>query len=670
MHIPNHKTLHAFLTTHSQANNAFALLKGLTMWLRQGKAKRAPERMNLLIQTLQQDPQLCQQTATVLCRWLCSLRLYPLFISAGIFSRDGFSRELIDRLYEKFNPSYKDPNALRDVFLRLFIRASDRYWLTAIPTKTWLKLFHILRHHTPESDRETAHRYLRREGFHAIEMLSIWVAAEALEPNLIRLDNKLLDRDSAFVALKREVSMWLTAKVKKQDFDDSHLQVMLAQCRQQVEALRKKGTGAGAGSSMNVAHLLQRLEQTFERLILLLNVFTGQTIKASCLLNVAGTLAIASAEQHSVSRLWKSSVRMLSRSITQNTSGHGEHYITRSKKEYMGMVWSAAGGGVLIALMALLKIYLGRQLHNPLMYGIVSGLNYGLGFALIFMLHFTVATKQPAMTASRFAAVVERNERGVAVNMKLAQLLVDVVRSQIAAVAGNVIVAISVALLVGGGFWLMQGQPILTADEVAYQLKSVNPFGATLWYAAIAGVWLFLSGIISGFLDNRADYLNLRMRLQYHPVWRKMLPEKWRIRLADYVHKNYGSLGGNVCFGMLLGMTAFAGHALGLPLDIRHVAFSSANVGYAAASGGVGVWMFVQSVVFVLLIGCVNLWVSFSLTLAVALRARETKIDSWWSIWRCVRDIVKARPLSLVLPVNLPADDTTKQEAQKYSELK
>ena len=315
--------------------------------------------------------------------------------------------------------------------------------------------------------------------------------------------------------------------------------------------------------------------------------------------------------------------------------------------------------------MALLKIYLGRQIENPLMYGLMSGLNYGLGFALIFMLHCTVATKQPAMTAARFAAVVERNDKGTAVNMKLAQLLVDVMRSQFAAVMGNVLVAISVAMVVAGVYRVTAGVPILTASEVAYQFKSVNPIGATLWYAAIAGVWLFLSGIISGFLDNRADYLNLRMRLRYHPVLKRLLPEKWRAKLADYVHKNYGSLGGNVCFGMLLGMTAFVGHALGLPLDIRHVAFSSANIGYAAVAGG-AVWLFVQSVVFVLLIGLVNLWVSFSLTLSVALRSRETKIDSWWAIWQCVRQIVRERPLSLILPVTLAADDADSGRVAKH----
>ena len=664
---PKDHTLSEFLAEQVAQHNAFTLLQGLAVWLRQRKGKRAEHRVNLLIATLQQNPELCQKTAELLAKWLGSLRLYPLLISAGIFSRKGFRDELVARLYEHFNPAYKDPNDLRDVFALLLVNERDVRWMIAIPEQTWLHLFHLIWQKTPVNQRDTLRRYVRWEGFHAIEMLSIWIAAEALEPDLVRLDPKLLDRDSAFVAFKRETHAWLAAHVQHQTFDDSHLQVMLQQCRDKVEKLRKLGTGSGAGASMDVAHLLERLDQTFNRIVLLLTTFADEKPKLANLLHLTGILACATAEQQSVSRLWKRSVGMLARSITQNTSDHGEHYITRSKKEYMGMVRSAAGGGVLIALMALFKIvYVGRHITNPFAYGVAAGLNYGLGFALIFILHFTVATKQPAMTASRFAAAVERSESGHAVNQKLAQLLIDVVRSQVAAVAGNVVVAMTLAMLIALVYRFTQGVPILTEAEVAYQIHSVNPWGATLWYAAIAGLWLFCSGIISGFLDNRCDYLNLRMRLRQHPVLKRLLPEKLRGKVADYLHANYGSLMGNVCFGMLLGMTGFVGHALGLPLDIRHVAFSSANIGYAAVAGHEGLWVFIQSVFFVLLIGAVNLVVSFMLTLWVALRSREAKIDSWLGIFQCAWQQIRAQPMNLFYPKDLPADANGQGQPEKH----
>ncbi|WP_051255640.1 site-specific recombinase [Conchiformibius kuhniae] len=652
----NPNNLNAFIAEKVESNAPFGLLLGLSQWLRHGKAKHAAERVRLLRRTLAADVELCGKTAVLLSRWLCHLRLYPLFISVGIFSREGFAREMLGRWYEKFNPAYKDLSDLRDIFAQIFREERDTEWLEAVPVGEWLRLLNLLRYHTPEQNRQTARTYMRQEGLYAVEMLSIWVAAEELEPDLIRLDPKLLDRDSPFVALKREVARWVEARFADTPFDDAHLYVMLDQCRHQVETLRKKGTGAGAGSSLGVAHLLERLDQTLRRMTMLMDVFSPVDTAPRRMLLLTGTLARAAAEQHSLSWLWKRSVKMLARSITQNSSDHGEHYITRNKNEYRSMFYSAAGGGILIALMSLFKIHLGMVIHNQFWLGVAEGLNYGIGFALIYMLGLTVATKQPAMTASRFAAAVERNDKGHAVDMKLAQLLVDVMRSQTVAVFGNVFVAITLAATIAAVYLFNTREPLLDTDQAAYQINAIDPTGGTLWFAAIAGVWLFCSGIISGFFDNRCDYLNLRMRLRHHPLLKLVLPAKTRARFADYVHNHYGSIMGNLCFGMLLGMTGFVGHATGLPLDIRHVAFSSANLGYASISDASGIGLFFKNLVFVLLIGGVNLWVSFAITLWVALRSRETRIDSWWRIGQCVWQIAKERPWSLFFPLQLPND--------------
>lgn len=98
---------------------------------------------------------------------------------------------------------------------------------------------------------------------------------------------------------------------------------------------------------------------------------------------------------------------MLARSISQNTSGRGEKYITTSRSEYFAMLRSAAVGGVLIALMALLKLQFGMMDLSKLQYAVLSSLDYGIGFALIHMIYGTVATKQPAMTASNIAQQIE-----------------------------------------------------------------------------------------------------------------------------------------------------------------------------------------------------------------------------------------------------------------------
>jgi len=348
------ETLNAFLQQHTMENNTFELLEGLCYWLRQCEPQQVLPALRLLKNNLKENKRLTRELSAMLCGWLCSMRLYPLFISSGILAREGFGREMKNRLYERINPSFKDVNDLRDVFYLLFSDKNDARWINAVPLKEWCGLIRLLRRHATDSDKQRVHQHFQAEGLFAIEMLSIWIAAEDMEPELMRMEPTLLNADSPFVALHREVVDWLQARRAQHAFDDSHLQVMIEQCRELIDRLQKRGTVVG--TSFNVTYLLERLEQTLERLEKLMAIFASNRYLPRRILLLAGTIAGASAEQHSISRLWKQSNKLVARSITQNAGDHGEHYITRNRKEYFAMFYSAAGGGILIALMALLKI--------------------------------------------------------------------------------------------------------------------------------------------------------------------------------------------------------------------------------------------------------------------------------------------------------------------------
>ncbi|MFV2028860.1 site-specific recombinase [Neisseria sp. S1] len=656
------------LLVDSLAQPEFAdTLKHIISFLRRGKPTQANERFDILLEILQNNHEIGTCFSERLHQWLSSIHVYPALVGLGIFSRNGFGREMAMRLYERFSPSFKDLKNLKDVFLYLF-RSGDDQWLQNTGLRQWLNLYTLVHEKAAPSLIESSRRQITQSRLHALEMLSIWIAAEALEPDLIRLEPKLLEVNSAFLALQHEVND-LIDHYQHNDtpYDTAHIEVMLQQSRDTVARLRRKGAGAGAGSSVKVAHLLERLSQTLDRLNLLLGIQTqtDDSKRMRLSLQLLDNLTIAAVEQHSTSLLRRRSIKMLAKSITENTSGRGENYITRNRSEYWRMLRSAAGGGVLIALMALNKMHIGNMGFGEFTTSFLSGLNYGLGFMLIHMLHFTVATKQPAMTAASFAEEVERTEKGRAVEQRLSRLLIDVGRSQSIAVFGNVSISIILAALIAFTFAKTTGTALLDENAVAYQIKSIQPFTQpTLLYAGIAGIWLFCSGIISGFFDNRANYLDLRRRLTVQPLLRKLLPSRPRAKLADYLHRQYGSLAGNFIFGMLLGMTGWVGHILGLPLDIRHVAFSSANIGYAAVSGNIGFLAFLWSLLGVLLIGVVNLWVSFTLALWVALRSRDAKIDSLSKLLKTVWAQIKANPLNLIFPVHTAGQlvKSTKQE--------
>lgn len=91
MPCPKNTNLAEFIANQVAQNDAFTLLQSLAIWLRQRKGKFAPERMALLIDTLEKHPELCTQIAELLGKWLGSMRLYPLLISAGIFRAKAFA---------------------------------------------------------------------------------------------------------------------------------------------------------------------------------------------------------------------------------------------------------------------------------------------------------------------------------------------------------------------------------------------------------------------------------------------------------------------------------------------------------------------------------------------------------------------------------------------------
>jgi len=444
---------------------------------------------------------------------------------------------------------------------------------------------------------------------------------------------------------------------------------MLDQCAKEIAWFRKRSVSHG--TSISLTYLLERLEQTLARIEAILDIVNLSDFQRSrdTSLVLFRELITATTQRNSVRALWRQNLRVLSRTVTENASDHGEHYVTRDRSEYMVMLRSAAGAGLIIPLMAWLKIDTQAAGLDAGTETLLICLIYGLGFVLIHIFGFTIATKQPAMTAASIAEKVEQGEQGRANARKLAELLVRVGRTQFVAIMGNVAVALSVAFAVGSLYSHVQGVPLISTERYDYMLTGIHPWQSlALMYAAIAGVWLFFSGLVAGYFDNRAAYLNLAERLEQHPLLRPLMPPETRARFGAYVAEHYGALMSNFVFGVLLGVTGYIGYLLALPIDIRHVAFSSADVGYAMSVFIPGASDFALFTLFALLIGGVNLIVSFTLALNVALRARNTRISSFPKLIKAWFQVVAENPVALIYPPRdpLPEPDDLK-EAQPDS---
>lgn len=584
--------------------------------------------------------------------WLIDSKTSTNITTLGILSRDGFRHEINERFYNKFLPSAPKKGDFKYLFATLFTKGDDPVWVSAIEDEKWIEFLSAIL--SSEKHSQEVKDHLFTEFLYAIEILSIWIASEEFDENFIRLDDSLLNRDSAFIALQRDISDFAhkiqAAKIniESTELDFQHLQVLIEQCNDQVTSLKKKSINKGI--SVDLTYELERLEQIIQRLKDVLELIKKFDTPESYPLAIAlfKEAVQKNATRNSLSEIYQQNIKILAKSVTNNASEHGDHYITDNLQQYIKMFLSASGAGVVIAIMALIKIHILEAGFSEAVQTLLASLDYGLGFVLIHMLGFTVATKQPAMTASAFAKAVEKGDQNRADQKKLVELIIQVNRSQFAAMMGNVLLALTVALGISSLF-IHSGEVILSSSQTAYYLQGLQPYPALL-FAAIAGVWLFCSGLIAGYFDNRANLLDLRGRYFHHPLLKKILPEHRREKLARYIHDNHGAFAGNFFFGVLLGVTPFVGSLLGLPLDIRHVAFSTANLGYSTLYADLSVAEFLFSLGFVFLIGFVNLSVSFILALKVSLMSRDAYFGSFFSFLKLLLLESLKRPHHLFFP--------------------
>jgi site-specific recombinase len=325
--------------------------------------------------------------------------------------------------------------------------------------------------------------------------------------------------------------------------------------------------------------------------------------------------------------------------------------------------------------MAVIKILLSYLPSAPLIGALLYSVNYAFGFMLVHVLHFTIATKQPAMTAARIAAALhETAQHGSARRQvdvdSMAALVNKVFRTQIVAVLGNLVTVIPVAYAIALGWYYAFGSHLVSPVKAEHLISDSHPWHSlALLHAAIAGVWLFVSGLVSGYYDNKALYTRMGQRVQQLRWLRILLGEERRARFARYLENNLGGLMGNLVFGILMGTTATVGFLLGLPLDIRHVTFSSANfaIGFVGLDQHVDLATIGITFLGIALIGMVNLLVSFGLALWVALRARKVRFRHGIRLLRALGRRLRTAPLDFFIgPRTLEQDASESIHSRGY----
>ena len=343
---------------------------------------------------------------------------------------------------------------------------------------------------------------------------------------------------------------------------------------------------------------------------------------------------------------------MLARKVAERSADTGEHYITRTRREYLGMLGSAAGGGAVLAFTTIAKFAVLGLALSPFWAGLGAGLNYALSFLLIYLLHWTVATKQPAMTAPALAAKLGDVSSDAALDGFVDEVA-HLIRSQTAGILGNLLVVAPVVLGLQWLAWHTLGRPLISVHDAEHALETLTLKGPTLWYAVFTGVLLFVSSLIAGWTENWFVLNKIDTAIRWNPRIVARLGTERAARWAAWWRHHISGLAANVSLGLLLGLVPVVAHFFALPLDVRHVTLSTGQI--AAALGTLRepalrhpeLWWCVAAIP---LTGLLNVGVSFVCAFALAMRSRGIRLTERRRVFAAIARRLRRRPLSFVLP--------------------
>lgn len=614
------------------------------------------------LRLLKENERYCKGLSIYLKMLLQDKKFSKILTDAGILGDSDFFHEVKKRLFAKLIPDQSEKNTLEYILNQVFYLKTDPIWIRKIPYAQLLELFELLKFNSIYLVGTT--KSPLAELLFAMDVIIHRIAGRALETEVIKMVPEFENLESPFLAFQKEFAL-LSEKIleekknwlDQEDLGYKQLMVLHKQCAGYVESAFKNSDKYGI--SLRVNQSLLRIRQQLERLKTLLPLLVVEkpadekdnTIQLAC------SLIEYNCDKNNIRKLINESTQLLSYEVTQHTAKTGEHYITKDRRDYFRMFWTAAGGGIIVAVLCIIKIFLSKIDTSAFGQAFLYSLNYSLGFIAIYVLGFTLATKQPAMTASALVRALEtgRAKQDVDEDEKhrvFAEFFARVFRSQFIAFAGNVAVAFPVALL---GIWLIDTvfEYNLALTKWYTLMTDLSPIHSlAIFHAAIAGLFLFLSGIIAGSVANTDKHQNVYYRIEEHPLLKMSFGRIRTKKLAALYENKWAGIVSNFWFGVFMGSTASLGLFLGLDLDIRHITFASGNLalGLYGANYNVSNYMLFWGIFGVGIIGLVNFLVSFGLSMGLAFRSRNIPLSEMRPVAASVWKYFKRRPGSFFFP--------------------
>jgi site-specific recombinase len=631
-------------------------LISLLGWIRgaENDAAAPVARIALLLDVLAARPHTTAQLRQWWAELLGTVDGSTLLSDYGFGSRNAFMSELAERLNRKLLPATPETRDASELFALVLNDPRDARWIAGLPAGILSRLAALLSLELPAPGLPGALRPVsvwQHTLLNALTFCVSQIRATGFSQEMrLRMASPVRDGSpfhSLAADLDKVIDAWLGG---------AHTGAAAQHFRNQLDACRQAASTVythldAHGISVDLVFRLRQLRERVLRVRALLDCLLDDSTHTSAA-RLISHLAGVGQEQRSVGALIASNSSLLAAKVAERSSETGEHYITRNRAEYKAMLGAASGGGALTALTTGMKFGIMALGLSAFWYGFWSGVMYAACFVVIQLLHFTLATKQPAMTAPAMAAKLKDISDSQALQAFVDEVT-HLVRSQMAAILGNVVLVFPSTILLSTVMLFATGAPMLTPDKADYVLHSLTLWGPSLLFAAFTGVLLFSSSIVAGWVENWFVLHRLDSAIRYNPRITAWLGAARADRWALFMRTHISGLAANISLGMMLGLVPAVLSFIGPALDVRHVTLSAGQLGAACAALG---WEVVRSPALwwaaatIPLIGLLNVGVSFYLAFRVALQAHNVSGLDRSRIRSAIWQRLRAEPASFMWP--------------------
>lgn len=651
------------LSKYFSFRNETKTIEPLAELFRNMRKSDFPEILNFL----QDNPEIAENLSHYIQNIFAGKPFNLSLTEANILSENAFYPEFKKRILNKILPAVENEETIWFLVDAVSVTPKrDLDFFRNLPEEELNEFFKLLK-----IDQFVLNQNVKKELLFSLNILAWRVIGNAMDVEVVNMAPQYRKFDNPFIALQNELDILNENLKKDPDFtltssDENYKQikVYLQQCLDFVTLAFKNSAKYGISSKINQS--LTKIRQQLNRMIAILNVMVIDEPEEVVIKSKQLFFDILEFKSHknNIRELIADSTTLRSHLITNHTAETGTHYISSTTKDYLKMFMKASGGGIIVGCLVVLKLFYSSHAGSDFSHGVLYSLNYAMGFIMIYLMNFTLATKQPAMTAATMAKVLSETENTRKNYVDFAHLISKLFRTQFIAFMGNVLLAFPVALAIIYGLDVLFQQNF-AAEKATKILRDHDPFQSkAIFHACIAGFFLFISGIISGNVGNSSVFYHIPKRIAKNPFLNYFLGISTSNKISEYYARNWAGIVSNFWFGVFLGITGPIGLFLGLDLDIRHITFAAGNValGFYGKNFNVDSYTIGISIFTVFLIGFFNFAVSFGLSMILAFRSRKVNFGEVQEIYKEIFRYFIKNPLRFFLPIKSTTLDISAKE--------